>query len=370
MRARETCAADPFAAEAMADPYPALERLRSESPVAWHERGMWIVTPHAEVSALLRDPRYQHWRGKEGGDGARESLAAHFGVTPRQSMREIVRRRAASLLEPLAGRGVRVELMREYAHPLTFSIAAELCGIPGHEIPSLSDLAVALDCNVLLALQPDRLPEPMRSAATELRRRIEAALETTSSRSIGVAIRTHAGDKRAAAAAMLIVLYAGHRNMMNAIGNAVVALDRHPGVLAQVQRMPQLLDRGVHELLRYDSPLQYISIVGRETALICGQRIEAGDEILLAIGAANRDPFVFRDPNSIALNRYPNQHLSFGIGSMRCPGSYTAVAELSAALEALFTILPSLRVDGPVEWLSEPLAQRGPAAVFLRLGNA
>jgi len=343
MPSRKTCVADPFAPGAIADPYPSLARLRAESPVAWHPRGMWIVTPYADVSTLLRDRRYEHWRGVHAGTGARPPF------TTLRSLKETVEARATDILRPLVARTSRFELMRDFAHPLTFAIAAELCGIPEDDVEPLGALVSALDWNVLLALEPARLPDEKRDAAEALRKRLRL-------------------DERIVAT--LVVLYAGHRNMMNAIGNSLLALARHPDVLADLRRAPRLLESGVHELLRYDSPLQYISIVAREPANIGGQCIAAGEQILLAIGAANRDPAAFAAPATLNLRRHPNEHLSFGTGSLRCPGSSTAVIELAAALRMLLSMLPSFRIEEPVEWCSDPYAQRGPAALWLNLGDA
>lgn len=370
---RLSSAVDPLAPEHLANPYPALRVLHDRTPVSWHPRGMWIVTPHADVSMLLRDRRFEHWRTKTGtpfagavahlgGTGARDSLAARFAVPSRHALKERVLGRAAEILDALAD---GFDLMRGFAHPLTFTVSAELCGIPEDEIAPLTRLAGALDADVLAAVEPERLDEPRRGAALELVERLRTIVAAADSRTLLAVIRERAGGGAIGMAALLLVLYAGHRNMMNAVGNAVVALGRHPGVLAAVRQSPELLDRGVHELLRYDSPLQYVSVVARHPIILHGQRIEVGEEVLLAIGAANRDPAAFPAPDLMNLQRQPNDHLSFGVGATRCPGASTAAVELSAALTALIGAFRSFRVSEPVPWRAVPFAQRGPQALVL-----
>lgn len=372
---RPDCAADPLAAQSIADPYPALERLRAETPVAWHERGMWIVTPHADVAALLRDPRFEHWQGRGdgefghavnqlGGGTARMALAARFAVIGRAKLFRDVADRAQDLLGRLAARET-FDLMRDFAHPLTFATSAQLCGVPEESIEHLTEITGILDGDVFAALSPDTAPQPKRGAAEALLVHLRAVLATAEERSAIGLVRELCGTGGIGIAALLLVLYAGHRNMMNAIGNSVLALLEHPAELERVRATPAILQQGVHELLRYDSPLQYVALHARQPVVVRDQRIERGEQVFLAIGAANRDPAVFAAPHELRLRRHPNDYLSFGSRMSGCPGRLPALVEIEAALAALFATFRHLRVVEPAIWRGEPIVQRGPASLIV-----
>src|SRR5262249_40880795 len=117
------------------------------------------------------------------------------------------------------------------------------------------------------------------------------------------------------------LVFAGHETTSNLIGNGMLALLDRPRELARLRDDPSLAPAAIEELLRFDSPAQFISRVVGDEVELRGKRLRAGDAVLLGIGAANRDPAVFDDPDRLDVGRTPNPHVAFGLGTHVCPGA-------------------------------------------------
>jgi cytochrome P450 len=148
----------------------------------------------------------------------------------------------------------------------------------------------------------------------------------------------------------IFLLNAGHETTTNLIGNGVHALLSQRSQYERLVREPQLLASAVEELLRYESPLQLNNRLAREPIeLPSGARIEAGEFVTLAIGAANRDPATFVDPDQLDIARKPNLHLAFGHGAHACAGMNVARLEARIAIGALARRFPRLTLAGAPE---------------------
>jgi cytochrome P450 len=144
----------------------------------------------------------------------------------------------------------------------------------------------------------------------------------------------------------VFLLNAGHETTTNLIGNAVYELLTHPSQLSRLRSDPALINAAVEEALRYQSPNQ---IGNRQAAVateVSGHPIAAGDQIVLMIGAANRDPDHFEDPDSFLIGRHPNNHLAFASGIHMCVGMSLARLEARIAIGRLFNRFPRLRIGG------------------------
>jgi hypothetical protein len=150
---------------------------------------------------------------------------------------------------------------------------------------------------------------------------------------------------------LLLLLVAGHETTANLIGNAVWHLHLHPEQRNRWQEEPEVRRTGVDELLRYDSPIQMAQRISTEDIEYEGVVIPRRRLVIPLIGAANRDPARFADPNRLDLGRTDNHPASFGFGTHHCIGAALARAEGEIALTALYDRLPRLRptVDRP-EW--------------------
>ncbi|UUU29148.1 cytochrome P450 [Streptomyces sp. CA-210063] len=149
-----------------------------------------------------------------------------------------------------------------------------------------------------------------------------------------------------------LLLIAGHETTTHFIGNATLALLRHPHAADQLRRRPDLMPAAVEELLRYDAPVQLMLRRARHDLDLAGRTIAEGQTVLLVSGAANRHPAVFPDPHVLDFERPGGRHMAFGHGPHFCLGAALARLEGAIVLEALLTRLPGLCLDGtaPPQW--------------------
>ncbi len=164
---------------------------------------------------------------------------------------------------------------------------------------------------------------------------------------------------------VLLLLVAGNETTTNLIGNAVAAFLAHHDELAKVQAEPELMAIAIEEVLRFQPPIQFVMRRATRETEIAGTTIPAGARVAALIGAANRDPAAFADPDRFDVTRNPKGHLSFGLGAHFCLGASLARLEARVALEALLPRLDGRRLAGDhIEWVDSYLV-RGPARLSL-----
>jgi cytochrome P450 len=387
--ARRICPIDLTAPEVVRDPYPAYRILHRDAPVSWSSLGFWLVARHAEGAALLEDPRLDHWGRSSGGrtgrspledslarglrllapgSPSRRAVAEGLAAVPPGELTRRTGRRAESLRAGLDDR--RFELMAEYAHPLTWALISELMGVPEGEARGLCDLAAEMQGGYLACLAPEALAEGLRGPAARFLEALRDLLREKRRRPGGdlvSRILAAAGgqDETDLLALLIVLFYAGHHNMMSFLGNAVAALAAHPEALAAVHR--GALPRGIGELLRFDSPAQLLALTASVDLEIEGQQIAAGEGVFVALGAANRDPRAFQDPDRLDLGRRSRGHLSFGAGVHRCLGARVAEGIGAEALARLLGTDGVPVLEHPIAWRSRPFVQRGPEALRLEI---
>jgi cytochrome P450 len=144
----------------------------------------------------------------------------------------------------------------------------------------------------------------------------------------------------------IFLLNAGHETTTNLIGNGVAALFQFPNEMARLRREPDLIKSAVEEFLRFESSNQLGNRRLKRDATLGGKAMPAGTYIHLCIGAANRDPAHFPDPDRLDITRSPNRHLAFGAGIHACAGMSLARMEAQIAIGKLLKRFPNLRPDG------------------------
>jgi cytochrome P450 len=379
------------------DPYATYRALREPTPLhCFHsERArFWVLTRHADVTAVLRDPRMSVQRMfppappplapgvavetlhpvvralrvvsrvmlfRDPPDHTRLRGLVTKAFTPRmvEALRPRIRAMVDELLEPLAD-GAPFDVVAELAEPLPILVIGELLGLPASDRRDLKrwsdDLAAMLDGSIAAqhaqrALQSG--PEVIDYLRGHLEERRRAPREDLLSAMLAARERDENLDDEEILATALLVMGAGHETTTNLIGNGVLALLRHPEELARLRREPALAPAAVEEILRFDSPVQATSRMCPEPFTIHGLTIPPREEIGLMLGAANRDPRAFPDPDRLDLGREDPRHLSFGYGIHFCLGAGLARLEGQLALAALVARAPRLALDGDedaLEW--------------------
>ena len=260
-----------------------------------------------------------------------------------------------------------MNVIGDLADPLPATVTAEMLGLPTAEWQQFTrwstDFAEALGN---FQHNPDRAPRVLRSlqqmcayfrsAVGEHRKH---ARDDLISALLGA---EHEGDRlteEEVVANSIMLMTGGQETTTNLIGNGILTLLRHPDQLEKLRTDPSLIPSAIEELLRYESPIQYTSRLATEDAQMGGKTIRKHQAVIVVMGAANRDPERFADPDRLDIARQDNRHLAFAWGSHFCFGAPLARLEGSIAFETLLRRMPNLSlVPGPAHW-RENLAFRG-----------
>jgi len=366
----------PFPAE---DPYPAYHEARALAPVQHDEQlGAHLVLSYEHAAAVLRGPEWSsdprnspRLLDSLGGSGpiaelwsrsmlmsdlsahARLRAAVNRFFTP-YAMRRIHARVAAivdSAFAPLLD-GQPFELMSELAYPIPLAVIAELfdIGVDG------AQLLRAETPRMTRVLELDPTPEELRDASSAAMTLMLFLVPIVAQR------RSDPGEDLLSAliyppdggvaleiaeivTMCLLLLAAAHETTTNLIGNGTLALLEHPEQLDWLRSHPDLVAQAVEELLRFDSPAQVVSRVARRDLLIGETTVRKGERALVVLGAANRDPARYADPDQLELARLGPPHLAFGNGPHYCVGAGLARLEAQETFLRLARSALSLDVD-------------------------
>ncbi len=369
--------------EFQADPYPTYALLRQHEPFAYREEGnfsSWTITRHADVIAVLRDPRFSSSAGiddlkqpgvpekfrrlgdmighmmlrKDDPDHSRLRGLVNRAFSPRviEGLRPRIETIVDHLLAAVMTRGQgQMDVIRDLATPLPVIVIAELLGVPTRDQGRFKkwsdDIAVVLDGTVRESGLPDaaqsafELAEYLRSIVAE--RRADPR-EDLISRMIAARDEQDALTDDELVANCVLILLAGHESTTNLIGNGALALLRHPDQMAMLRDDPKLAAGAVEECLRYDSPVQLTSRNAVGDLDFSGIRLTDGIELNLMFGAANRDPAKFEKPDRFDIRRDASGHLSFGHGTHFCLGATLARLEAEIAFRGLVKRMPRLEL--------------------------
>jgi cytochrome P450 len=376
-----------FGREMIADPYPVYHRLRSSAPVLWAEPlKSWVLTRYDDVAAVLRDgARFSSERlGSVTERLGRPELEAMLRMraeamldtdapkhtrlrslvskafTPKavEAMRPTIQALVDDYLDAATAAGGPFDLMRALAYPLPVTVIAAMLGVPPEDrerFKGWSD-AIAAVVNVPAGLGDDLL-DRAATAYRELTDYFRSAVGRMRGGPGGdagllaaMASAQEQGERlseRELYANAILLLNAGHETTTNLIGNGTLALLRHPDQMRRLHEEPTLLENAVEELLRFDSPVQFTSRIPTGDVELGGQRIAAGQPVLCVLGAANRDPAHFPDPDRLDVGREDIRHVAFGMGPHYCLGAPLARLEGTVVFSTLLRRFPDLHLaDG------------------------
>lgn len=365
------------------DPPPAYLQSEAGCPVKpvrlWNGRPAWLVTSHADIRALLTDPRisadssaanypgqnaattlirkdYQNFAQMDppGHTAERKLVAAEFSVRRVETMRPAVQATVDLLLDELLAGPAPADLVEGYALPIPMRTICAVLGVPYQDHELIHGWARAITSNATPADEAARLIRQLCDGyLAELVRRKDADPgDDVLSRLVANHMRSGAISLHKVVSIARVLLMAGHESTGSTIALGVAALLYHPDQLQRLRQEPSLLDSAVEEILRYvDVTHSGRRRTAKEDIAIGGVTIRAGDAVILHNPAGNRDASVFEDPGRFDITRNPRQHLAFGYGVHQCLGQPLARLELRLALGTLLRRMPGLRLAEPFERL-------------------
>lgn len=374
--------------EGRADPYPRYLQLRDVAPVHRSDLGaVWFLTRWADCNAVLRDPRL----GKGDLNDDRRALfnpglpprqqtvmgnsmlfvnppdhtrlrgLVSRGFTPRrmQDLEAHVGHMADVIVDRMAVEG-DVDVMDALAFRLPVQVIGELVGVP----PSDRDQFRTLVRASAAALEPGVTAEQVEDAEHAMaimddyfRSLIERRRADLEHDLVSALIAARDGEDRLSedemVATLILLFAAGFETTTNLIGNGLLCLLRNPDQFARLRAEPGLVGSAVEEMLRFESPVQVDARTAFEPVEIDGHRVDTGETVVTFLGAANRDPAEFVDPERFDVARDPNHPLSFAAGIHYCLGANLARLEGRIVFDRL------VRRTADIEWLDDAPDWRG-----------
>ena len=367
------------------DPYPLYHRLRSEDPVHWSDEVQsWIVTRYTDVSSVLQySPQlssnrilalfqllspdvkektqslYHHLREemqyKDPPEHTRLRKLVNQAFTPRMiaALRPRLQQTIEEMFAAVLERG-RMDFIRDFAYPFPVIVICELLGLPRDDRDQFKhwsdDITAFLEAlaetygdvaeraqSSVLALQ-----DYLSQLVAERRRNPQEDLITA------LALAVQEGEKLSEEelhAMVVFLLFAGHETTTGLLGNGFLTLLLHPDQFQKMRDDRSLVGSAVEECLRYEGSIQRISRQATEDFEMDGKQIQQGQRVWAMIGAANRDPVRFPDPDRFDVARQNNRHLAFGTGIHFCIGAPLARLEGEIALNMLMDRLIDIQLE-------------------------
>ena len=372
------------------DPYPVYRQLREQDPVHWSDAwNCWVLTRYRDVVATMHDRRLSNRRipsylEELPGKVRREvrPLVYHISswlgfcdppqhtrlrklVSPAftrrltENMRPRIQKLVDTLIDSVAPAG-QMDIVHDFAYPLPVTVICELIGIPARDQDRFKDwsedVVAFLGTGRAQSGSTLHAQQSLLEMADYFRPLMARRRRSPREDLLSDLVRGEEGDQldpQELLGMCVSLLIAGHQTTTHLLGNSVLALLRNPEQLETLRKQPSLIVGAVEELLRYDGPVQRNWRLATEDLEIRHRRIKKGQLILQMLGAANRDPAEFTnpDPDRLEITRHPNRHVAFGYGMHYCLGAPLARLEGQIAIDTLIRRLPDLSLqDENLEW--------------------
>jgi len=380
--------------QVLADPYPLYHRLRTEAPVHWDPYlYAWVVTRYADIVTVLHQysakcaptphqlaaigmpelspvaqvmMRQMLFMDAPAHTRLRGLCSMAFTPAKVEALRSHIQDIVDTLMEALTSGG-RMDVIADLAAPLPAIVTSEMLGVPTSDRDRLKqwseDFAEVLgnfQHNPNRASRTLKCVEEMnayfrdaiRSCRTQPREGLVNSL-------LKAEIDGDRLTEEEVIANCIVTMVGAQETTTNLIGNGVLSLLRHPDQLERLKENPSLISSAVEELLRYESPSQHTTRIAPVDSELGGKEIRQGQAVIVVMGAGNRDPERFPDPDRLDVSRRDNRHLAFGWASHFCFGAALARLEGHIAFEAIVSRLSDLALEpGPLVW-RENLGLRG-----------
>ena len=382
-----------------AQTYETFAAMRERDPVLLQpgidgETPIWFVTRYDDaVAVLLDDERFvrdpalaltpdelaastagmpaslafvdTHMLNKDGADHRRLRRLVTKAFTPRmvEQLRPRIQEIADSLIDAVADRG-EMELVDDFAFPLPITVIAELLGIPPGDRDRFRAWSAAIVTPTFGPAELEQFGAHLDAFVAYLRELFAARRAAPGPDLVSALLQAEeAGDtlsEEELFSMVVLLIVAGHETTVSLIGNAVLALLRHPDQLAALCAEPALVPNAVEELVRYDGPVERTLNRWAATDVeLRGHTIRRGQSVIVILGSANRDAERFSDADRLDVTKEADsRHLGFGRGSHYCLGAPLARLEAEIALTTLLQRLPGLRLaidENDLAWRPLPL---------------
>lgn len=368
----------------IADPYRYFAALRAERPMHRLPDGSYLLTRYDDLVAVYRDPSvwssdkkldfkpkfgdsplYEHhttslvFRDPPDHTRIRKLFQAAFTRKALAALEPRIHQLVDGYLDDLDSRG-GMDVVADFSFKLPVEVVCDMLGVPASDRLLIRDWALL----ILGALEPVISAEQFDAGCTAvedfkayLRALVaERKARPTDGRSGEVLSALVAAEEDGEKLTELELLHqcifllnAGHETSTNMLSHGVHELLRRPEAVARLRAEPGLIDSCVEEVLRYQAPIQINNRRALKDTELSGVRLPAGSFVHLMLGAGNRDPAQFPEPDRFDIARRPNRHLSFGLGVHICAGNALARIEAAIAFGKLFTRFPTLHLTGPVK---------------------
>ncbi len=377
-----------------ADPYPLYQQFQAAGPLVWDPiLRCWVCSHYAVGREVLqqphwaaarvhptgerpgldraeRDPLYrllaQQLRGLDPLDPPRSPISAIFSARRLGAWHTPIARLVEQLLDQVASPG-SLDVVQDLAGPLPIHVLGMLLGIPAADHPRLQQWADDYATLLGRGLYPPEQAATIRHSLEALPAYLHALIqphraapaEALALPRVWAAMTAEGVTADTVVAHLILLLAAGQETTTPGIGNGVWTLIRHPIALAALRAAPAPRAEAVEEVLRFERPAQFTARIARRDCAVAGQPVQAGQGLLVLLGAANRDPARFADPDRLDLRRPANAPLVFTYGAHVYLRAALARLEIQIALRVLIQRWPSLLVASPSPaWGPHP-AQRG-----------
>jgi cytochrome P450 len=388
--------------EVLANPYPLYHELRSTAPVHWDPYlHAWVVTRYAEVVQVFqhflaaRTPSPEHLAAMDMAelspiaqvmvrqmlfldppDHTRVRTLAARAFTPRrvEVLRGHIREITNQLLDAVEAKG-RMEVIGDVGAPLPAIVTTEMLGVPSRDWKMLrrwsTDFAEMLGNFQHNPGRAARVLQSLEEMTAYFQAAVRQQAEEPSEGLVNALAQAEVNGDRFSeeevVANLIVTMVGGLETTTNLIGNGLLSLLRHPEQLERLRGDPELIPSAVEELLRYESPSQHTARLAPEDVELGGRQIRRRQAVIAVMGAANRDPERFPEPDRLDLGRQDNRHLAFGWAGHFCFGAPLARIEGQIAFGALLSRFPDLQLEPePLAW-RENLGLRGLKALPVRV---
>ncbi len=380
-----------YGTEFKANPFPTYQQMRQEAPIAYHQawsdgHKVWFITHYDDVNLVLRDHKRfvkdylntltpeergqkkldsdlfnainNHMLNKDGTDHLRLRTLVNkaFSARRMKHMPERVQVIAEHLLDLVQDQG-QMDLIGDYAFPVSIVVIAELLGIPPEDRDRFRVWTGAFMSPVFSEAEAEEARRLLQEFVDYLCSIFEERRKHPQADIITALVQAEAaGDKLnedELCSMVILLIVAGHETTVNLIGNGILALLQHPDQLDKLKQEPSLIENAVEEFLRYDGPAERATLrFAAEDVELGGHLIRRGEAVSVVLASANRDSSQFDHPDELDITRENNRHLGFGMGVHYCVGAPLARIEGQVAINTLLRRMPNLQLVVPIEELT------------------